>query len=243
MKKEGNRLNRALAGANATAEGEIPDAPTVKSLVRHKVALTVLLVYIGVSFALVLISVNIHTLTQGGGVWTSYLIMPMVLGFAVLLFAGGFLLFRQGISSRIHQELAESSSAVSEKDFEDGKNVPTKPAVIVTMILSLALVVFGIFIFWTSIVNPLRDIPYISDPAVVSLSQVSFEQDNWSDSTSITLSGMTDMGDEVSFSIDQQTYQQGMALEYSEDQGQIRAEVAYLPYSGNVMSVEMWESQ
>lgn len=215
MKKDFNTLKTNISGnetASVPLDGHLKGSPLR----------ILLLAYMAISFVLVLISIGVHTLTQGGGLWMSYLFIPAALGFAVLMAAGGILFFRQ-MTERSGKEGAVSKTAVG-----------------ISAIIAVVLVFFGVYIFWTGIVNPLRDIPYLSEPAVIRLDQVSFECDNWSDSTTITLSGVTDQGRKMDFAIDEGTYDQGMTLEKGENPGNIQAQVSYLPNSGNVMSVEMW---
>lgn len=99
---------------------------------------------------------------------------------------------------------------------------------------ALCLAALCIFSLFTKVINPLRDIPYLSNPISTRLENVHFYYNNIGDSPSIELEGEDPSGVRMVFDIDRDTYEDGEALYMQAEeppQEMITAEVEYLPYS------------
>ena len=68
-------------------------------------------------------------------------------------------------------------------------------------VIAAVLAGLSVFVLYMQVVNPLRDIPYLSSPHTVSLADVSFYYSNISDSPTIEISGTDAGGQKETFAI------------------------------------------
>lgn len=109
--------------------------------------------------------------------------------------------------------------------------------------ISIGLAAIGVFAFYTGIINPLRDLPYLASPDTVSLRDVRFSYNNIGDSPTIEVSGKDAEGSEESFSISRKEYEEGEHLyqQAREASGRqmVTADIEYLPYSETILHLNM----
>lgn len=116
-------------------------------------------------------------------------------------------------------------------------------------VLGLFLLGLAAFCLWYSVVNPLLDLPYVKDPAVIQLKNVYFERSTGYNShsgiiqDSYYLTGETSQGQEYRFPINQADFEQGQSdwqktyENYNAD-FQMVVQVECLPHTRTLLS---WE--
>lgn len=114
---------------------------------------------------------------------------------------------------------------------------------IFSLLVPAGIALTGICLIYLKVITPLQDLPYLDQPSETHLENVTFAYNNMGDSPTIQISGEDAQGEEVYFSIDKETYEEGEALyqETSRLPGNhmVVADVSYLPHSGTVVGVDI----
>lgn len=102
----------------------------------------------------------------------------------------------------------------------------------------------ALFMVYTYVITPLRDLPYVGAPATARLENVTFQWDQVGDTPSANLMGVGEDGQAQTFSIGYALYQDGIAFEEqvtaSAPEDQLVANVCYLPYSHTLLQMDCW---
>lgn len=110
-------------------------------------------------------------------------------------------------------------------------------------VIAAVLAGLSVFVLYMQVVNPLRDIPYLSSPHTVSLADVSFYYSNISDSPTIEISGTDAGGRKETFAISREEFEAGETLldQAAKSGGAqtVTADITYLPYSETVLDMDM----
>ena len=110
-------------------------------------------------------------------------------------------------------------------------------------VIAAVLAGLSVFVLYVQVVNPLRDIPYLSSPHTVSLADVSFYYSNISDSPTIEIRGTDACGRKETFAISREEFEEGETLldQAAKSGGAqtVTADITYLPYSETVLDMDM----